>query len=108
MPFVVEISVAFSVLIAMIVIGVFLFRIRERFDSVDSGARRVSRRDPVSALDLNPVAAILVVPALAAAVLALLPGYRLSSRVNLGASLLTLLAACSLFVVERRRPEATC
>ena len=38
MPFVVEISVAFSVLIAMIVIGVFLFRIRERFDSVDSEA----------------------------------------------------------------------
>jgi hydrogenase-4 component E len=35
MPFVVEISVAFSVLIAMIVIGVFLFRIRERFDTVD-------------------------------------------------------------------------
>lgn len=35
MPLVVEISVAFSVLIAMIVIGVFLFRIRERFDSVE-------------------------------------------------------------------------
>ncbi|HKY94031.1 MAG TPA: hydrogenase-4 component E [Kiloniellales bacterium] len=35
MPFVVEISVAFSVLIAFIVIGVFLFRIRERFDTVD-------------------------------------------------------------------------
>jgi len=35
MPFVVEISVAFSVLIALIVIGIFLFRIRERFDSVD-------------------------------------------------------------------------
>jgi hydrogenase-4 component E len=35
MPFVVEISIAFSVLIAMIVIGVFLFRIRERFDTVD-------------------------------------------------------------------------
>lgn len=35
MPFVVEISVAFSVLVAFIVIGVFLFRIRERFDSVD-------------------------------------------------------------------------
>ena len=35
MPFVVEISIAFSVLVAMIVIGVFLFRIRERFDSVD-------------------------------------------------------------------------
>jgi hydrogenase-4 component E len=35
MPFVVEISVAFSVLIAFIVIGIFLFRIRERFDTVD-------------------------------------------------------------------------
>ena len=35
MPFVVEISVAFSILIAFIVIGIFLFRIRERFDSVD-------------------------------------------------------------------------
>ena len=38
MSLVVEISVAFSVLIAFIVIGVFLFRIRERFDSVDSQA----------------------------------------------------------------------
>lgn len=35
MPLVVEISVAFSVLVAFIVIGVFLFRIRERFDLVD-------------------------------------------------------------------------
>jgi hydrogenase-4 component E len=34
-PLVVEISVAFSVLIAFIVIGIFLFRIRERFDTVD-------------------------------------------------------------------------
>jgi len=38
MPLVVEISVAFSVLIAFIVVGIFLFRIRERFDSVDLGA----------------------------------------------------------------------
>jgi hydrogenase-4 component E len=38
MPLVVEISIAFSVLIAFIVIGVFLFRIRERFDSVDVSA----------------------------------------------------------------------
>jgi hydrogenase-4 component E len=35
MPLVVEISVAFSILIAFIVIGIFLFRIRERFDSVE-------------------------------------------------------------------------
>ncbi|MBK8184137.1 MAG: hydrogenase-4 component E [Candidatus Competibacteraceae bacterium] len=38
MPLAVEISVAFSILIALIVIGVFLFRIRERFDSVDMQA----------------------------------------------------------------------
>ncbi|GBD41036.1 Hydrogenase-4 component E [bacterium HR39] len=35
MPLVVEFSVAFSVLVAMIVVGIFLFRIRERFDTVD-------------------------------------------------------------------------
>jgi hydrogenase-4 component E len=35
MPLVVEISVAFSILIAFFVFGVFVFRIRERFDTVD-------------------------------------------------------------------------
>jgi len=35
MPLVVEVSVAFSVLIAFFVFGIFIFRIRERFDSVD-------------------------------------------------------------------------
>lgn len=35
MPMVVEISVAFSVVVAFIVIGIVLFRIRERFDTVD-------------------------------------------------------------------------
>jgi hydrogenase-4 component E len=38
MPLVVEISVAFSILVAFLVIGVFLFRIRERFDTVDLNA----------------------------------------------------------------------
>jgi len=38
MPLVVEISVAFSILVAFIVIGIFLFRIRERFDTVDVAA----------------------------------------------------------------------
>ena len=38
MPLVVEISVAFSVLIAFIVIGILLFRIRELFDTVDAQA----------------------------------------------------------------------
>ena len=35
MPLVVELSIAFSVLIAFIVFGIFVFRIRERFDTVD-------------------------------------------------------------------------
>lgn len=43
MPLVVEISVAFSILIAFIVIGIFLFRIRERFDTVDSQALETFR-----------------------------------------------------------------
>jgi hydrogenase-4 component E len=48
MPLVVEVSVAFSVLIAFIVFGIFVFRIRERFDTVDIGALdqfRGERRD---------------------------------------------------------------
>ena len=43
MPLVVEISVAFSILIALIVIGVFLFRIREQFDTIDVEAIDRSR-----------------------------------------------------------------
>jgi hydrogenase-4 component E len=35
MPLVIEFSTALAVLISMIVIGVFIFRIRERFDTVD-------------------------------------------------------------------------
>ena len=35
---IVGVMAAFSVLIAFIVIGIFLFRIRERFDTVDVGA----------------------------------------------------------------------
>jgi hydrogenase-4 component E len=45
MPLVVEISIAFSVLIAFIVIGLFLFRIRERFDSVDVATLHTFRGD---------------------------------------------------------------
>ena len=43
MPLVVEISVAFSILIALIVIGIFLFRIRERFETVDVDLLHVHR-----------------------------------------------------------------
>jgi hydrogenase-4 component E len=38
MPLVVEISVGFSILLVFIVFGVFVFRIRERFDTVDVSA----------------------------------------------------------------------
>ncbi len=43
MPLVIEISVAFSILIAFIVIGIFLFRIRERFDTIDLRAMDLFR-----------------------------------------------------------------
>ena len=48
MPLVVEFSVAFSILIAFIVFGVFVFHIRERFDTIDVSALdrfRGERRD---------------------------------------------------------------
>ncbi|HVY51823.1 MAG TPA: hydrogenase 4 subunit F [Devosia sp.] len=50
------------------------------------------------------IRAVLVIPAIAAAILALLPGYRLTSRLNVLASLLTLLAAASLFFLPRPEP----
>ena len=46
MPLVVEVSVAFSVLIALFVFAVFvMFRIRERFDTVDIEALDRMRGD---------------------------------------------------------------
>ncbi|EJJ25189.1 hydrogenase 4 subunit F [Rhizobium sp. CF142] len=55
-------------------------------------------------LPFDAVAAILLIPVAAAALLALLPGYRMTARLNVAASLLTLLAALSLFVTERPAP----
>ena len=43
-------------------------------------------------------------PLAAAAMLALLPGYRLSARLNVAASLLTLLPALALFSTDRPEP----
>ncbi len=48
-------------------------------------------------MNVNAVTAVLVIPAGAAALLALLPGYWLSARLNVLATLLTFLAALSLF-----------
>ncbi len=52
----------------------------------------------------DPVAAVLLIPISAAALLAILPGYRLTARLNVVASLATFLAALSLFVIERPQP----
>lgn len=58
----------------------------------------------MTVLPFDPVAAVLVVPAGGAALLALVPGYRVSAQLNVAISLLTLLSALSLFVVARPEP----
>jgi hydrogenase-4 component F len=48
----------------------------------------------------DPVAAVLLIPVCAASLLALLPGYRISARLNALAALATLASAISLFFVR--------
>ncbi|HLI10538.1 MAG TPA: hydrogenase 4 subunit F [Alphaproteobacteria bacterium] len=47
---------------------------------------------------------VILIPLVAAAVLALLPGYRLAARLNVVAALLTLLAALALLIAPHRPP----
>ncbi len=56
----------------------------------------------MTAFGLDAVSAILIIPGTAAALLALLPGYRLSARINMLAAFLTLLCALTLLFA---RPE---
>ena len=51
---------------------------------------------------LDPVLLVLVIPAVAAAILALLPAYRVAARINVAATLLTFVSALGLFVVPER------
>jgi len=51
-------------------------------------------------MTFDALTALLVIPAFAAAVLALLPDYRVTAVLNVLAAFLTLLTAVSLFVVE--------
>ena len=51
-------------------------------------------------LPFEPVTAILVIPGFSAVLLALLPGYKLTARLNVLAALLTFLAALSLLIVR--------
>jgi len=53
-------------------------------------------------MTVDPVLGVLAIPLLASAILALLPGYRVSAWLNAGASLLSLLCALSLLT---QRPE---
>jgi hydrogenase-4 component F len=54
----------------------------------------------VNAFGSSALVAILLVPAAAAAILALLPGYRLTARLNVAASLLTFIVALALFAAR--------
>ena len=58
----------------------------------------------MTALPFDAVAAILVIPVIAAGLLAALPNYRLTARLNVAASLLTLLASVSLLLWDRPQP----
>ena len=55
---------------------------------------------------MTPIALILLIPVVAAAVLAVLPGYRLSAALNMIASGLTFLAALALLVLPRPAPTS--
>src|SRR3954447_19243256 len=52
----------------------------------------------------DPVAAVLLIPIGSAALLAVLPGYRLPARLNVVSSFVTFLFSLSLFVDERPQP----
>src|SRR5471030_2689745 len=58
----------------------------------------------MSTASFDAVTAVLLIPIGSAALLAVLPGYRLTARLNVVASLLTFLSALSLLVVERPQP----
>src|SRR5262249_48384276 len=51
-------------------------------------------------MSLDALTAILLIPAASAALLAVLPGYMLTAKLNVAAALATFLTSLSLFVVE--------
>ncbi len=59
----------------------------------------------MTALSFDPVAAVLLIPIGAAALLAFVPDYRLGARLNVLAALATLLAALSLLLFKRPAPS---
>src|SRR6185437_13155765 len=80
---------------------------RRRLSLPDSRALRDGGRRRIGPVPRGPAMsgftalhAVLLIPALAAGVLTLIPGYRISAAVNVLASLATLIAAASLFIVR--------
>ena len=55
-------------------------------------------------IPFRPEVAVFLIPLVAAGLLAILPGYRLTARLNIVACLLTLLAALTLFALPRPAP----
>ena len=55
----------------------------------------------MTASAFDPASAVLWIPVLAAVLLAALPDYRLTARLNVAASLATFLSALSLLLVDR-------
>jgi hydrogenase-4 component F len=60
----------------------------------------------MTGLFASPVEAIVVIPAVSAAILAVMPSYKLSSRLNMLSCFATLVAALSLLVGDRPAPGA--
>ena len=60
----------------------------------------------MSVASFEPVLAVLLIPIGSAALLAVLPGYRVTARLNVLASLATFLSALSLFIIERPQIQA--
>src|SRR6478752_9089547 len=58
----------------------------------------------MSAHSFDAVAAVLLIPIGSSALLAALPGYRLTARLNVVASLATFLSALSLLAIDRPPP----
>ena len=108
MPLVVEISVAFSVLIAFIVIGIFLFRFASASTPWMSRRWTASAESGNELLAFNPIGALLLTSAGAAAALALSGIAALSARLNILASFVV--AALRATALPRpaagRRPAA--
>ena len=105
MPLVVEISVAFSILIAFIVIGIFLFRSASaRFGGCPALDASGANDEPASLRSRHGRPAD---PDLLGGAAGRLAQPRLAARLNVVA-VATFLSALSLFVFERPSPGRMC